>query len=1202
MTQGENKEKDNPFPGLRPFEETEAHRFFGREAQIEELEEKLNQHRFVAVVGASGSGKSSLLRAGLLPRLRSSEQDNFSWKIAVLRPGNNPIKQLATALNQPDVLGASKEEYVDLIEEVIETTLRLGNLGLIELAEIRLAENSKLLVVVDQFEELFRYRSDPKINEAVDESAGFVKLLIESAKCLRVQIYILLTMRSDYIGDCAQFRDLPEMVNLGLYLVPRMTRNQLKQAIYEPIHRTGAKISNRLVNQLLNDISNQSEGNTDQLPILQHALMRTWNFWEETQPSYYWSYQRQQLIRHPEWKNWEPIDLAAYEKTGGMESALSKHANEIYENLPDVESQRVAKILFQRLTEVGADSEKSIRHPNDFQDICQVSGASEEQVKLVINAFRAPGCSFLTPFLPHKISGDTKLDISHESLIRKWDRLKAWVIEEGEAAKTYERLADIVLRQENREAELLTGRDLEVALKWQESFQPSSVWAKRYAGDYTKVEKFLKASERAKRNKNLFTWGAGSLIALGVALGCITWLRIKSSEMLIHSAAAETSFSSNQQIEALIESLRAGQALKHSMFVDQTTKLRVLTVLRQMVYGIRERNRLEHDAEVNTVAISPDGKTIATASSNQISLWDSSGKLLLTNNEHKKTVRSVNFSPDNKWLVSSDEAGEIRLWNRNAKKSKVLGQNKSQVHYVEFSPNSQAIASASSDKTAKLWNLQGDILRILPHPDVVNRMKFSSDSQIIATAGADGVVRLWRLKDKQSFRSKVISQDQVEDIVFIPDRQEIVAASADGAIYRWNFNKTENLEPIGNHGAAINSLKITPDAQMLVTASNDRTIKLWNIDGNAGKSWHTFHGHKDAILSVALSPDGQTMASASNDKTVKLWSLEGKDAFTVLPGTRPGKPIRTIDFSADGEKLVWAGDEQAIAIWHFDSDKEAPVYLGQPEKRVYSIAFSPDSKKVASTDGMNIKLWHLEESNSNIFSNIASGHEAPIYSIQFSPDGQLIASASADTTIKLWALEGKTSQTLRGHTNAVNNAKFSTDGKLLISGGDDKTIRKWNLSNGQEVKPPITGHLDIVNDILFSPDPQLLASASEDKTIKLWSWKSGIKLNSLSSMASPLSIDFSPDGQLLASSNNDGTITIWNRDGQLLNSFEGIGGRILKVKFRPRSEMLVSSDEYGQVVLWKLSLHDLLDIACHQIGDYIKNHPEVSKDNSDLCN
>ena len=379
--------RTNPFPGLRPFETDEAHLFFGREGQVDELLRRLENTRLLAVVGTSGSGKSSLVRAGLLPYLHSGfmVQAGSSWRVALFRPGDDPIGNLAQALNDPKALGTESEN--DIYQIFTETTLRRGALGLVEVVQqARMPNHDNLLVVVDQFEELFRFKQSSSSKDSGDEAAAFVKLLLEATRQKVVPIYVVITMRSNFLGDCAQFRDFPEALNDSQYLIPRMTREQRRKAIEGPVAVGGAKMTPRLVNRLLNDVGD----NPDQLPILQHALMRTWDYWVKNH------------------KDEEPIDLPHYkaEEVGTMAEALSKHADKIYEALPNDNYKKIAEKLFKCLTEKTNDGD-SIRRPTKLQEICAVAKAEEGEVIEIVEQFRAPGCSFLMPPVGVKLDGNS---------------------------------------------------------------------------------------------------------------------------------------------------------------------------------------------------------------------------------------------------------------------------------------------------------------------------------------------------------------------------------------------------------------------------------------------------------------------------------------------------------------------------------------------------------------------------------------------------------------------------------------------------------------------------------------------------------------------------------------------------------------------------------------------------------------------------
>ncbi|HEV7682977.1 MAG TPA: hypothetical protein VGO68_12685 [Pyrinomonadaceae bacterium] len=470
----------NPFPGLRPFETDEYGLFFGREGQSDALIERLQRSHFLAVVGTSGSGKSSLVRAGLLPALRGGMMAGAGsgWRIAIMRPGNDPIGNLAAALAEKAVLleaggGLPAAEA----EAVIEATLRRGSLGLVDATRQARLEQQKLLVVVDQFEELFRFRAARTSNTG-DDASAFVKLLLEAAQQSEIPIYVVPTMRSDFLGDCAQFQGLPEAINDGQYLIPRMTRDERRFAITGPVGVTRGKISESLVNRLMNDVGD----NPDQLPILQHALMRTWDFW---------------AAHH---RNGEPIGLDHYEAVGTMADALSIHADEAFNELPNERSRMIAESLFKTLTERGADN-REIRRPTCLRDICAIAGASAAEVVTVVDVFRGGGRSFLMPPAGVALLPETVIDISHESLIRNWARLKEWVRDEAEAARIYRRLAEAAMAYRTGEGGLLDDVTLQWVFKWRDKYLPTRAWAVRYHPEFDAAMAHLEESHMVSKQR-----------------------------------------------------------------------------------------------------------------------------------------------------------------------------------------------------------------------------------------------------------------------------------------------------------------------------------------------------------------------------------------------------------------------------------------------------------------------------------------------------------------------------------------------------------------------------------------------------------------------------------------------------------------------------------------------------------------------------
>src|SRR5215510_11394369 len=463
----------SPYPGLRPFQPEEAHLFFGREEQVEDMLARLEDHRFLAVVGTSGCGKSSLVRAGLIPALEQGFLSDAkpNWRIAVMNPGSAPFDNLTTALLGEAALGHERRSVSQQAASLLQAPLRRGPLGLVEaVAESHLPEDTNLLLVVDQFEEIFRYR---KQTQNVNDADAFVNLLLTSAQSQQseVPMYVVITMRSDFIGDCALFTGLPEAINDSQFLTPRLTRDQYRSAIVEPALVAGGQLDDALVNQLLNDL----RGEPDQLPVLQHALMRMWTLAGDN------------VLKRA-------LTLDDYKEVGGLAGALSKHCDEILNEL-NPEQQRIAQVMFRALCERSSE-QRDTRRPVRLGEVAAIAEVDVEAVIPVVDAFRDTGRNFLMPPLPIVLDAESTLDISHESLIRQWQALNTWVEAEAESARQYQRLEDAAKRRRQRAgAELWRGVDLENARVWKEHEKPTETWAARYGDAYQVAMDFLEASE-----------------------------------------------------------------------------------------------------------------------------------------------------------------------------------------------------------------------------------------------------------------------------------------------------------------------------------------------------------------------------------------------------------------------------------------------------------------------------------------------------------------------------------------------------------------------------------------------------------------------------------------------------------------------------------------------------------------------------------
>ncbi len=463
----------NPFPGLRPFAREEADLFFGRDKHCDAVVRRLEERRFVAVVGSSGSGKSSLIRAGVMASLEGGFMASAGarWRMMIFRPQDDPVGNLARSFIKVGAL-CHLEISETARATIIETTLRRSARGVADVVLLApLDPGESLLIVVDQFEELFRFAGLANRHDAADDAAGFVKLLLEAVRDARAPIYVILTMRSEWLGDCARFRDLPKAVSESQFLVPQLTRDELESAIRGPINVCGGDITRALVQRLLNEVGDDMDG----LPVLQHALMRVWSHWK---------------ANAPEDRGIGTTDL---DDVGGLQGALSRHADEAYQDLDEADQAPAARV-FKALTERGPHN-LEVRRPRTIAHLAKIADISPTDVGRIVKPFRASERAFLMPPAGEEVSDDSVIDISHESLIRRWERLREWVEEEAQARMAYHRLVDAGRAWREGTGDLWSELAVTRVRQLERRERLNDTWAEQYGGGFEQAMAFLTASE-----------------------------------------------------------------------------------------------------------------------------------------------------------------------------------------------------------------------------------------------------------------------------------------------------------------------------------------------------------------------------------------------------------------------------------------------------------------------------------------------------------------------------------------------------------------------------------------------------------------------------------------------------------------------------------------------------------------------------------
>ncbi len=1012
---------ENPYPGLRPFDTAEAHLFFGRDQQVLDLADRLGRNHFVAVLGLSGSGKSSLVRAGLIPAIERGRllEPGRTWRVAVTRPSGSPFANLAAEL------------ACDPAE------LRSSSYGLIDWARRSLnASQQSLLLVVDQFEELFRYKDSAtqsrKNASAGSEASAFIALLLASAHS-PLPIYIVITMRTDYLGDCAEFPDFPETLNESQYLVPRLTREQRRQAIEGPLGR--ARISSSLVERILNDAGDEP----DQLPILQHALMRTWARWNSVAPD-----------------NTRPIDDEDYDAVGRFSGALNQHADELLKTPAATAAPGFVEIIFKRLTALGRNNRER-RDPALLSELWVLCNASSEQdrsrVNSIINVFRQGQATFLAP-REGDLRPDTFIDIAHESLIRNWNILaQQWLPDEEKQAKTLIELLDRASGWRAKERDLLAGLDLAGAVQWDRRRNQSPVWAEHYigAGKLSEVQAFIAASR--KRRVKQFLLLVPFLLGL-LAFAWQSFREQKTTQSLNLAGKAETLISlgkssdavaTAQQAISIAPTLQARQALAHA-FPQELIEFR------------------GHTGPVYRAVFSPDEKQILTASADHSAqVWNAAtGAPILKLTGHTTEVRSARFSPDGQRIVTTGDHTARLSDASSGKLIALLSAHTGDVNSALFSPNGQHIVTASSDFTARLWDAStGAPQAVLQgHTGFVYGAVFSPDSQRIVTASRDTTARVWDLTGKTIVTLNG-HQGEVRTAIFSPSGQQIVTSSTDGTARIWDVASGKPLFTL-THKNSVNTASFSQDGKLVVTASDDQTAAIW--DAATGQRLRTLEGHAGFVTSASFSANGRHVVTGSRDSTIRIWEVSTGALLANLTGHNGY--VDYVSFSSDGGHILSAGEDSTARLWNITAAAEVTSTLTGHADGVNSAVFSPDDKLIL-TSSLDHSAFLWDRASGHLIRKLI-GHAGSVNSASFSPDGNRIATASGDHTARIWDRATGNVIAKIVHTEEVSSAAFSPDGTRLLTASNDKTAR---ISDAATARPilQLVGHHGNVLNASFSP-------------------------------------------------------------------------------------------------------------------------------------
>lgn len=1168
-----------PYPGIRPFREDEEYLFFGREAQVDAMVDTLARQRFLAVIGSSGCGKSSLVNCGLRPALHRGllASAGSAWRMASCRPGGQPLRALAEALARPGALYRSEPPGPFSAAELVEATLAMSRRGLVEaFRQAAVPPGTQLLVVVDQFEELFRYRNLAAQQD--DQATAFVNLLLE-ARQADAPIHVVMTMRSDFLGDCARFAGLPEAINGGQYLVPRMNRDERRSAILGPARVFGADIAPTLLTRLVNDVGDDP----DQLSLLQHALARTWAHWLASgEPS--------------------PIDGRHYDAIGTLNQALNQHAEEIYASLPAARQALCAR-AFRALTDTSTDS-RGIRRPTRFGDLAAIAGADASELDATLAPFRAPGVAFLMPPADVPLQTGSIVDLAHESLMRIWDRLRDWGAREAESARMLRRLADAAELHAAGEASLWRDPELQFALDWRARTQPTPAWAQQYGRALEPALAFLDASRRARdeaaaaeqaraaaekraeaeRRRNQRVWRVTIVaIAATTLVAGVTgflWQRAEKAGEIALSRQLAAESSSELATGNLAGALRLAAA---SYAREPTFEARdsLLAALAQSPLDWWQAGQ----KGVEALAVSPDGQLVASGGKDgSIRLWRGSSSVA-TLQAHANAVLALDFSPDGQTLASADADHRIVLWQVAEHRARVvLDDHEGPVHALVFSPDGRRLASAGADRRIVLRDgLSGAPLGapLLAHADTVTGLAFSPDGESLASVGYDGNLFLWRLDGSATPIAQASHPAVLHDVAFAPDGKTLATASADRHVLLWQAPRLIQLgDPLGGYEAGVRKLAFSPDGRRLVAVGEQRQVRVHELT-QPGRSAVEHPGHTGNAQAAIFLPDGSFLSGGDDDLLIR------HDASGHGPLSRPQSPTKdtvwALAFSPDGRRLVSA-DARARLQWR-DGKNGTPV--GAPRDGhtalVVSLAFSPDGRHLASAgqDG-RLLLWDAggEEPPRPL---LAEG--APLHQALFSPDGRLLAAAGRDGRIHLWEMPAATPRPLLlEHGGPVASLAFAPDASRLVSVGYDGRALVWDNHDGRRLATSAASGSGALYGAAWQPGDGALLLASQQQGLLRW------KADTDAAPTTPLGnsggtllgLALSPDGQTLAAFDRQGRLRLWDtQSGQSLHApLLHHGSPILALAWLPDGLGLVSADWQGGITLSSGTPSEWVRLAC----------------------
>jgi WD40 repeat protein len=1125
-----------PYRGLTAFRDVDYHLFFGRQDLVTEMVAQVHTQRLLAVVGPSGSGKSSLVVAGLLPALRAGAvPGSADWcYLPPIVPGATPLESLARLCMAEGSGAGTAAPAMAAQPQVADPENLMASVAALRTdpaqirSYLRLHDESQapIVLTIDQFEEVFTLCTDE------DETQAFIAALVAVLTAPGIRHTLILTMRSDFETVLTRVPAFHAQFVAARVKVPPLSRDGLRKAIEEPGKAVGLRFEPGVVDALLQDILGEPAG----LPLLQFTLRKLWEYRERNR-----------------------ITLAAYQRVGGGRQALAQSADAWYHALIPEEQATVRRILLH-IVQAGEGFEVT-SHRTTHERLLQI-GEDPDRVQRVLTKLIQAG---LVRVSPGSTPGATHIEVAHEALVRNWPTLVKWLDDEKVTMTILRRLelqAKEWVRLGRGSGGLLDQVALHEAERWIARAETTGL------GYDAVIQAFVQASRVAVTNE------ARRQKAV------VQYLKHLNRELREHQRVIDTqrlAFAAQSLVHTAPETALL-LACEAAMRDDNAVTAQALRDVIDQVHWRPVLLRC-HTGPVTSVAIDRAGTYLATASTDgTIALWSMQGTLLVQWTGHPAPITRVVIHPDGHWLATASADGTARLWKRDTgEELRCFSGHTDVVDHVVFHPNGHWLATASPDRTTRLWNLHDTTTLVLAgHNGSVTAIGFSPDGQRMVTASEDWTARVWDCRTGQMLILLDAHTGTVCSAMSSPDGQRIVTASEDRTARIWTCTG-HPLLVLEQHTGTVCHAVWSPDGQRIVTVSDDGTTCLW--ESATGAVVAVLRGHVRTVVDIFFAPDGQRFGTVSDDQTVRLWSTTGMPLDTLSGHTGP---IFQAAFSPDGHQIVTASADGTARLWRATEPALATLigHTGQ----VYNAAFSPDGHQIvtASADG-TARLWErtgreiraLGSTVGAIYSAIMdvddvtarNSYVLPVYNALFSPDGRWIVLLSEDQVAWVWDRTGTIRLPLRGHTRTVQSAAFSPDSHYLVTASADRTARLWHVT-GQPL-PILRGHGGMVRSVAFRPDGQWIVTASVDRTARVWD-TSGTTRAVLAGHTEPLATAcFSPDGSAIVTASEDGTARIWDCSGTVLAVLTGHTAPVWNAIFSPDGHRVLTVSEDGTARLWQ---------------------------------